>query len=490
VKAAYAIAIAGLAVLLAAVAGSAAPASTTGAAAVAVRISVPGQPGTAALAVSAPPTTVESAAWAYPADGSIVRIGLASTNVTAQPGASAGAQAIADAVSIELFGGEIAADSVSVRVSAAAGSANATSDVSSSAVNGLRVLGQPVVAAAGQQVPVADWGALDVLGSSVESGGQPQPASRGSVTGLRLRVLVDHGGLPAGSEVAIAVAEAGAVAELPAPQTPARRPPSVKPAQGKPAPSPPPPVTHTTPVRVREPGHSQADGAPETLVKPVPEGVTARLSAGGYVFPVYGPASFGDSFGAPRGAYVSGWHHGEDIFAAEGTPLLAVANGSIFSVGWNQYGGWRLWLRDDLGNQFYYAHLSAYSPLAVDGTRVQAGDVIGFMGRTGDAEHSPPHLHFEIHPVSLLALDYDGVVAPYPYLIAWRRAEDISFDAGRKYLPDDGPVRGHPVPPRVGAVLLSASDISRASGLEPGGLERVLAGKRAGEPSLAVPGLG
>jgi murein DD-endopeptidase MepM/ murein hydrolase activator NlpD len=490
VKAAYAIAMAGLAVLLAAVVGTAAPApAATSAAAVAVRITVPGQSDATALAIAAPPTSVESAAWAYPADGSIVRVGLASTNVTAQPGASAGAQALADAVSVELFGGEVAADSVAVRVSAAAGTANATSDVSSSAVNGLRVLGAPVSASAGQQVPVADWGALDVLGSSVESSGQPQPGSRGSVTGLRLRLLLDHGGLPAGSEIAIAVAEAGAVAELPAPE-PAAPPPSPSTTKAPRVKPTPPPVTHTTPVRVREPGHSQPDGAPEEIVKPVPEGVTARLSAGGYVFPIFGPASFGDSFGAPRGAYVSGWHHGEDIFSAEGTPLLAVADGTIFSVGWNQYGGWRLWLRDDLGNQFYYAHLSAYSPLAVDGTRVQAGDVIGFMGRTGDAEHSPPHLHFEIHPVSLLALDYDGVVAPYPYLIAWRRAEDVSFDAGRKYLPDGGPTRGHPVAPRVGAVLLAASDISRASGLEPGGLERVLAGRRAGEPSLAVPGPG
>jgi hypothetical protein len=90
----------------------------------------------------------------------------------------------------------------------------------------------------------------------------------------------------------------------------------------------------------------------------------------------------------------------------------------------------------------------------------------------------------------MLALGYDGVVAPYPYLAAWRRADDISFDAGRKYLPDGGPARGHAVAPRVGAVLLSASDISRASGLEPGGLERVLAGGRAGEPTLALPGSG
>ena len=60
--------------------------------------------------------------------------------------------------------------------------------------------------------------------------------------------------------------------------------------------------------------------------------------------------------------------------------------GTVFSVGWNDLGGYRLWLRDRQGNQFYYAHLSAFSPLAVDGTEVRAGDVIGFVGNTGDAQ--------------------------------------------------------------------------------------------------------
>ena len=173
-------------------------------------------------------------------------------------------------------------------------------------------------------------------------------------------------------------------------------------------------------------------------MRPAPE-VTAQLSTGGYVFPVYGPASFGDTFGAPRADVSGGWHHGEDIFAPLGTPLLAVADGTVFSVGWNDIGGWRLWLRDRAGNEFYYAHLSAYSPLAVNGRQVKAGDVLGFMGKTGDAEFSPVHLHFEIHPVSLLARGYDGAVAPYPFLNAWRRAQDVSFDAGRAYLPLDGP---------------------------------------------------
>ncbi len=89
-----------------------------------------------------------------------------------------------------------------------------------------------------------------------------------------------------------------------------------------------------------------------------------------------------DSFGAPR---TTTWHHGVDIFAPLGAPILAVADGTLFRVGWNDVGGNRLWLRDGAGNEFYYAHLSAYSPLAQEGAQVKAGDVIGFVGTTGDA---------------------------------------------------------------------------------------------------------
>jgi murein DD-endopeptidase MepM/ murein hydrolase activator NlpD len=154
-----------------------------------------------------------------------------------------------------------------------------------------------------------------------------------------------------------------------------------------------------------------------------------------------------------------------------GTPLLAVTDGTVFGVGWNGLGGWKLWLRDRYGNEFYYAHLSAYSPLAVDGTRVRAGDVLGFVGDTGDAT-GLPHLHFEIHPAELLYLGYDGVVAPYPFLVAWRRAEDVSFAVGRRYVAGTGAVRG--LAPPAGAVLLEIDDISRTSGLVPGALERAV----------------
>ena len=65
--------------------------------------------------------------------------------------------------------------------------------------------------------------------------------------------------------------------------------------------------------------------------------VQPKLTAGRYVFPVYGPTSYVDTFGAGR-ADVS-YHHGVDIFGQLGQPLIAVADGTVFSVGWNRIGG-------------------------------------------------------------------------------------------------------------------------------------------------------
>jgi murein DD-endopeptidase MepM/ murein hydrolase activator NlpD len=212
----------------------------------------------------------------------------------------------------------------------------------------------------------------------------------------------------------------------------------------------------------------------DPLVRLPPGGIVPRLTKGGYVFPVYGTVAFVDTFGAGRA--VVGWHHGEDIFAPIGAPVLAVADGTVFSVGWNDLGGNRLWLRDELGNEFYYAHLSAFSPLAVDGARVRAGSVLGFVGNTGDAETTPPHLHFEIHPVGLLSLGYDGVVAPYSYLVAWRRLDDLSFSevglarvGWTSYAPTSLSA------PTPGALLLASTDISTASSLDADELRSTLA---------------
>jgi murein DD-endopeptidase MepM/ murein hydrolase activator NlpD len=168
--------------------------------------------------------------------------------------------------------------------------------------------------------------------------------------------------------------------------------------------------------------------APFTTVRlPTPLRLTPPLRERHYVFPVSGDLGVADTFGAARSD--ESWHHGDDLFAPRGTPVLAVANGVIFSVGRQRLGGRRLWLRDRAGNEFYYAHLNAYSPLARDGELVRAGDVIGYVGNTGDAEHTPPHLHFEIHPASLLGLGYDGAVDPTSYLRAWQRRSVDGYSA-------------------------------------------------------------
>ncbi len=146
---------------------------------------------------------------------------------------------------------------------------------------------------------------------------------------------------------------------------------------------------------------------------------------GQYVFPVAGGADWGDTYGGERSDVPGGWHHGDDLFAPLGTPVVAVADGTIFAVGWNRVGGWRLWLVDHAGNDFYYAHLSGYTTLGRNNRAVHRGDVIGFVGNTGDAFTTLPHLHFEVHPSGLLYLGYDGAVDPTSYLRSWSLPEHV-----------------------------------------------------------------
>jgi murein DD-endopeptidase MepM/ murein hydrolase activator NlpD len=447
----------GLALLLAAGsvgAGAQSTAAGGSARAYAIKIVVPGQPGTTAGSVAAPPDAVSfGAGFAYPSDGSIVTSGALTASVSTGVGeTSAAAGASGEVQGLVVFGGEIAAASVVARASAQATAAGATGDLSGASVSGLTVLGQAIESPApGSRIALGDWGYALVLAQ----GSTPaRTGFRGFVTALEIHLNADHGGLPAGSAIYVGFAEAAVAASPP-----------VKQPAGPPATT---PTTPEAPASAKANARSKKRTPPRGLRRPLPS-LDVELTPGGYVFPVYGPASFTDTFGADRA--VVGWHHGEDIFAPLGAPILAVADGTIFSVGWNDLGGNRLWLRDLNGNEFYYAHLSAYSPLAVNGARVKAGDVLGFNGNSGDAEATPPHLHFEIHPVSLLSLDYDGVIAPYKYLLAWRRLEDIRFIPGAAWLP---PLRPSTAP-EPGAYLLSARDISSLSGLEPGSLRRALA---------------
>lgn len=443
--------------------GSAAIEASAKASAYGITVLVPGGSGASTAAVAAPPDALSAAgSLSFPADGSAVQAPAVSASAVTTGGKAASASSSADVTSLSLFGGEITLASAAARAKATVKGRLATADVSTSSVQGLVVLGQPVEAAPGLSVPLADWGQATVL-----EGGNDWKVSAGrnaltaSVLALRVRLTKEHGGLPAGSEILVGRAEATA---QPPPPDPATAQTQRRTRADAPGPS---RIRPTTTRRAREPGRSRPQ---LPLVRRFPPNVTPPLTAGGYVFPVYGPSSWSDTFRAPRAAPV-GWHHGIDIFAPLGAPLLAVADGTLFSVGWNDIGGYRLWLQDREGNEFYYAHLSAFSTLAVEGAQVRAGDVIGFVGSTGDAESTPYHLHFEIHPVSMKRMGYDGVVNPTTYLLAWQKLKDVPIVGVAGWA---APIARASRAPKPGAILLQMTDISSASGLEPGSLRDVL----------------
>ena len=135
-----------------------------------------------------------------------------------------------------------------------------------------------------------------------------------------------------------------------------------------------------------------------------------RLAISGFAFPVAEPFNFVSTFGAPRSG--GRLHQGNDIFAPYGTPLYAAERGVVGQMGTNSLGGIKLWITGESSTSYYYAHLSAFALNVNDGTLVEAGDIVGFVGNTGNAITTPPHLHFEIHPGGGPAID------PYPILKA------------------------------------------------------------------------
>ncbi len=134
----------------------------------------------------------------------------------------------------------------------------------------------------------------------------------------------------------------------------------------------------------------------------------------GVVFPIAGPYSVPliNSFGFPRmpGTPDAHSHQGIDIFAPRGTPLVAAERGVIGRIGNGRLGGLKFWLRGASGADWYYAHLNSFAPGLHNGQVVEAGELLGYVGNTGNAVGTPPHLHLEIHP------DGGAAVNPYPLL--------------------------------------------------------------------------
>lgn len=127
-----------------------------------------------------------------------------------------------------------------------------------------------------------------------------------------------------------------------------------------------------------------------------------------------------DTWGAARAGGRT--HQGIDIMAAEGTPVLAAANGRLVRFFDSERGGVTIYQFDaDERYVYYYAHLSARANVR-EGQSVLQGDVIGFVGRTGNA--TTPHLHFEIQRLTPERKWWRAeAVNPYPYLLAGQTPE-------------------------------------------------------------------
>jgi hypothetical protein len=340
-------------------------------------------------------------AFVFPSGGAIVRTEGVAVRAGNCHGGTRGSGR-SSVASPSLFGGAVSANAASLTVRAGR---------AQTGVQGLRIGGKPVVLAAGARAPVAGWG--------YATRGERRALGAGSElqTALAVHLLRANAGLPSGAIVAVGFSASP------------KPPPAAAPRRGL-ALRHPRTAHHARPQKraIGTPRRHRRALGPRARRRRLlarlqhahrPLTLTPPLGLQQYVFPVAGPASFGDSYGAAR-SDVS-WHHGDDIFAPLGTPVVAVADGTLNRVGWERLGGWRLWVRDRLANEFYYAHLSGYTGTALRGTRVRAGQVLGFVGDTGDAFGTPFHLHFEIHPRSLLSLRYDGAVDPTTYLEHWQR---------------------------------------------------------------------
>lgn len=129
------------------------------------------------------------------------------------------------------------------------------------------------------------------------------------------------------------------------------------------------------------------------------------FTPGRFLCPVAGPNSFRDSWGEPRSD--GRRHQGVDIYAASGTPTAAVVDGVILRMQNSSLGGITLYLRGGDGSEYFYAHLSGYAGVSV-GQHVSAGTHVAYVGNSGNARGTAPHLHFEIHPGGGAAIN------PYP----------------------------------------------------------------------------
>lgn len=159
------------------------------------------------------------------------------------------------------------------------------------------------------------------------------------------------------------------------------------------------------------------------------------------IFPIIGPAQYSNDF---NGARANGLHRATDIFGEKGQPVVSTVNGTITYVPYPQPSyGYAVFIKDDFGYKYNYLHLNndspgtddgrggamgAYAADVTGGNRVVKGQLLGYVGDSGNAEPTPPHIHFEIQRPD------DSIVNPYDFL---NQAERIPSQRAYPALPNE-----------------------------------------------------
>lgn len=311
---------------------------------------------------------------------------------------------------LSLFGGRVTADAVAVTVIAESSTTSAGTRVARCTLSGLKIDGAAVsVRDLPQSVP-----GLGIVTALSRTRRAVDGRAEVVLTGLRVRLVDGWRRLPAGSEVVVGSVAAGADTATAASLLARLAPPEPRPTPAA--------AGGGSETRSRDGGANDSGDAPVAGGRPFkpgpmsPPGDLRRtpVPVGPAVFPVAGRFWYGHDWHAPR---ATGRRHlGCDVFARRGTPLVAVQDGVVTRLLTLSLGGVSLRLVNDRDDYFYYAHLLRYAPGLSEGARVRKGQVIGFVGNSGNARTTPPHLHFEVHPYGGPAVD------PFPYLELWRGA--------------------------------------------------------------------
>lgn len=168
-------------------------------------------------------------------------------------------------------------------------------------------------------------------------------------------------------------------------------------------------------------GRNEAARRPADAVRPAPRptaGARRTVSSAQLLVPVSGIAAtaLSDTYDDPRGG--GRVHEALDIMAPAGTPVLATADGTIEKLFESDNGGLTIYQFDPTRTWcYYYAHLQRYAPGIEEGDTVRRGEVIGYVGSTGNANPAAPHLHFGVYLLGEQKRWWKGTpVNPYPLL--------------------------------------------------------------------------